>query len=88
MVVAGSGTRGRSQVHMKHFERVALTLASGEEGTVVERDWGEWAWYHFRSGIILGVETQVMKDKMSQEQELLQSYFTKKMIKLLAVSGR
>lgn len=35
MVAAGSGTEGRSQVHMEHFDRVALTPASGEEGTVI-----------------------------------------------------
>lgn len=36
-VAVGSGTEGWSQVHMEHFDKVALTLEPGEEGTVIER---------------------------------------------------
>lgn len=33
MVAVGSGTEGRSQVHMEHFDSVALTPGPGGEGT-------------------------------------------------------
>lgn len=34
-VAVGSGTEGWSQVHMEHFDRVALTPEPGEEGTAI-----------------------------------------------------
>lgn len=37
MAMVGSGTEGRSQVHMEHFDRVALILEAGEVGTKVGR---------------------------------------------------
>lgn len=37
MVVVGSGTERWNQVHMEHFDRVALTLEPGEVETVGER---------------------------------------------------
>lgn len=33
VVVVDSGTKGWSQVHTEHFDRVALILESGVEGT-------------------------------------------------------
>ena len=42
----GSGTEGRSQVHMVHFDRGALTLEAGEVGTVV----GQTGEEHTRDG--------------------------------------
>lgn len=43
--MVGSGTEGWDQVHMEHFDRVALIPEHGEEGTVVGQErregWGE-----------------------------------------------
>lgn len=35
IVAVGSGTEGWSQVHMEHFDKVALIPEPGEEGTVI-----------------------------------------------------
>lgn len=40
LVVVGSGTEGWSQVHMEHFDTVALPLEPGEEGTDWIEGWG------------------------------------------------
>lgn len=75
MVAVGSGTEGRSQVHMEHFDSVALTPGPGGEGTgkggIKKENW-------VGGGRSMGNWVQKRKsreEKTSQGWELILSYF-------------
>lgn len=78
-VAAGSGTEGWSQVRMEHFDRVALTPEPGEGGTAIgqrgrgkENGLENWEQRGKKGG---GGKEGREREKMSQGQELILSYF-------------